>query len=195
MSAPERREPQSEAALDSRPPSLRSHLSSLFFIPLRARSPPHTVPESSSPYQPHRHPPPPREDGRSLSLFPSVGQVRLSGPSHSPYPCPQPCPRPRCLSNLTLANPSTATYPPPPSCTAVIPSFSISLSLFLSRTTSTYHFYALAVWMHHRANSYAKLPMVRYLPTYLPSYLPSWLATYSRKTRWGCKLRITADTN
>lgn len=67
-----------------------------------------------------------------LSLSFPLGQVRLSGPSHSPYPCPQPCPCPRCLSNLTLANPSVATYPPPPSCTAVIPSSSLSLSLSLA---------------------------------------------------------------
>lgn len=195
MSAPERREPQSEAALDSRPPSLRSHLSSLFFIPLRARSPPHTVPESSSPYQPHRHPPPPREDGRSLSL-----SLCRSGPTIRPQP--QPLPLPPALSPSAV---SVESHPRQP-LDCHLPSFAflhrryplvlhLSLSLFLSRTTSTYHFYALAVWMHHRANSYAKLPMVRYLPTYLPSYLPSWLATYSRKTRWGCKLRITVDTN
>lgn len=180
------------STLDLRP-SARTSLPSS--SSLSVRGPLHTLsrspPAPTSPTGTHHHP----VRTVVLSLFPSVGQVRLSGPSHSPYPCPQPCPRPRCLSNLTLANPSTATYPPPPSCTAVIPSFSISLSLFLSRTTSTYHFYALAVWMHHRANSYAKLPMVRYLPTYLPSYLPSWLATYSRKTRWGCKLRITVDIN
>jgi len=41
-----------------------------------------------------------------LSLSFSLGQVRLSDPSHSPYPCPQLCPCPRCLPNLTLANPS-----------------------------------------------------------------------------------------
>lgn len=127
MSAPERREPQSEAALDSRPPSLRSLLSSLFFIPLRARSP-HTLsrspPAPTSPTGTHHHP----VRTIVLSLSFSLGQVRLSGPSHSPYPCPQPCPCPQCLSNLTLANPSVATYPPPPSCTAVIRSFSLFLS-------------------------------------------------------------------
>lgn len=163
MSAPERREPQSEAALDSRPPSLRSLLSSLFFIPLRARSPPHTVPESSSPYQPpHHHHHPVRAIVLSLS-FP-LGQVRLSGPSHSPYPCPQPCPCPRCLSNLTLANPSVATYPPPPSCTAVIPSFSLSLSLAYLRLLTTFTLSSVSAppcqFLCETTNG-----AVRYLPT------------------------------
>lgn len=178
MSAPERREPQSEAALDSRPPSLRSHLSSLFFIPLRARSPPHTVPESSSPYQPHRHPPPPREDGRSLSL-----SLCRSGPTIRPQP--QPLPLPPALSPSAVSVESHPRQPPrlPPTPLRLLaPPLSprppsLSLSLFLSRTTSTYHFYALAVWMHHRANSYAKLPMVRYLPTYLATYPAGWLPT------------------
>lgn len=128
MSAPERREPQSEAVLDSRPPSLRSSLSSLFHIPLRARSPPHTLsrspPAPTSPTSTHHHP----VRAVVLSLSFSLGQILLSGPSHSPYSRPQPCPCPQCLSNLTLTNPSVATYPPPPSCTAVIPSYPLALS-------------------------------------------------------------------
>lgn len=123
------------STLDLRP-SARTSLPSS--SSLSVRGPLHTLsrspPAPTSPTGTHHHP----VRTVVLSLFPSVGQVRLSGPSHSPYPCPQPCPRPRCLSNLTLANPSTATYPPPPSCTAVIPSFSISLSLSLSLT---YHVY------------------------------------------------------
>lgn len=79
-----------------------------------------------------------------LSLSFSLGQVRLSGPSHSPYPCLQPCPCPRCLSNLTPPTPSlppTPPPPPPPSCTALLSPHSLSLSFFCV-PTSTYHFYA-----------------------------------------------------
>lgn len=135
MSAPERREPQSEAALDSRPPSLRSLLSSLFFIPLRARSPPHTVPESSSPYQP-RHPLPPRKGDRSLYFF--LSQSDYPTPTLALTPTPSPVP----VHGVCRISPSPT--PPLPSCTVVIPSSSISL--FLSRTprvpTSIYYFYA-----------------------------------------------------
>lgn len=191
MSAPERREPQSEAALDSRPPSLRSHLSSLFFIPLRARSPPHTVPESSSPYQPHRHPPPPREDGRSLSL-----SLCRSGPTIRPQP--QPLPLPPALSPSAV---SVESHPRQPLDCHLPP------SAFLHRR------YPLVLHLSLSLTYHVYLPLLRFssvdappcqflcettngsLPTYLPSYLPSWLATYSRKTRWGCKLRITVDTN
>lgn len=125
-------------------PSVRSSLPSS--SSLSVRGPLHTLsrspPAPTSPTGIHHHHHHVREIVLSLSV--SLGQVRLSGPSHSPYPCPQPCLCPRCLSNLTLATPSVATYPPPPPCTAVIPSS--STSLFLSPSprvpTSTYHFCA-----------------------------------------------------
>lgn len=156
------------------------NLSSLFFIPLRAEAP--STPLSRSPpapTSPHRRPV--RTIVLSLS-FP-LGQVRLSGPSHSPYPCLQPRPCPLCLSNLTLANLlplPVVTYPSPPSCTAVIPSSSISLFLFLSFSrvpTSTYHFYA-----QQCECTTVPIPMRNYqwclFVTYLPSYLPRQLASY-----------------
>lgn len=76
-----------------------------------------------------------------LSLSFSLGQVRLSGPSHSPYSCLQPCPR--CLSNLTPPTPSPPSTPPspPPSCTVLLSPHSLSL-FFFCVPTSTYHFYA-----------------------------------------------------
>lgn len=186
------------STLDLRP-SVRSSLpsSSSFSV----RDPLHTLsrspPAPTSPTGIHHHHHPVREIVLSLSI--SLRQVRLSGPSHSPYPCPQPCLCPRCLSNFTLANPSVVTYPPTLPCTAVIPSS--STSLFLSSTFLAY----LRLLTTFTLDSVGALPCqflcettngaIRYLPTYLPSYLPSWLATYSRKTRWGCKLRITEDAN
>lgn len=143
MSAPERREPQSEAALDSRPPSLRSLLSSLFFIPLRARSPPYTVPESSSPYSPyqlHWHPPPSREGDRSLSFF-----LSRSGPTIRPQPQPLLLPVPvHGVCRISPRQPLRRHLPlltPSPSCTALLSPHSLSLSFFCV-PTSTYHFYA-----------------------------------------------------
>lgn len=171
MSAPERREPQSEAALDSRPPSLRSLLSSLFFIPLRARSPPHTVPESStSPYQPHWHPPPSRERAIVLPLslsFPlSLGQVRLSDPSHSPYPCPQPCPCSRCVCRIS---PSPTLRSPPTLLRLLAPPLapcplSLSLSLAYLRLLTTFTLSSVSApscqFLCETTNG-----AVRYLPT------------------------------
>lgn len=96
------------STLDLRP-SARTSLPSS--SSLSVRGPLHTLsrspPAPTSPTGTHHHP----VRTVVLSLFPSVGQVRLSGPSHSPYPCPQPCPRPRCLSNLTLANPLDCHLP------------------------------------------------------------------------------------
>lgn len=162
-------------------------LSSLFFIPLRAEAP--STPLSRSPpapTSPHRRP-----VRIVLSLSFPLGQVRLSGPSHSPYPCLQPRPRPLCLSNLTLANLlplPVVTYPSPPSCTAVIPSSSISLSFSFSPSLA----YLRLLTTFTRSSVSA--PPCQFLcettngacslPTYLATYPASWLATYFHKIRW-----------
>lgn len=132
MSAPERREPQSEAALDSRPlfPLLHPSRAEAPSTPL-SRSPP-------APTSPHRRPV--RTIVLSLS-FP-LGQVRLSGPSHSPYPCLQLCPP--SLSAVSVES-HPCQPPPPPGRYLPFSAFlhrryplilylSLSLSLLLSRT-------------------------------------------------------------
>lgn len=174
MSAPERREPQSEAARDSRPPSTL-HVAALLpssslFVPTTA------VPESTSPYQHHRHPPPraARAIAFSISLSPSfslylsLGKVRLSGPSHSPYPYL----RSRCLSN-PLTNP--LAHPPPLSSIRCHPVHvpSLHLSSATSSPTSTYHFYA---WRCGCTTVPISVRSYRWCCS-LPTYLPSWLVT------------------
>lgn len=150
------------STLDLRP-SARASLPSS--SSLSVRSPLHTLsrspPAPTSPTGIHHHPV--RAIVRSLSF--SLGQVRLTGPSPSPYPCPQPYPCPRCLSNLTLANPSTVFSHHRYSLIFYLspsPAFpSRILRLFTTFTLSS-------VGWHHRANFYAKLPMVLFV-IYLPT--------------------------
>lgn len=183
MSAPERREPQSEAALDSRPLFPLLH-------PSPCRSPLHTtVPESSSPYQP---PPPSLEDDRSLSFFPS-----RSGPTIRPQPQPLPLPpalspvpvRGVCrISPLPTSSPSRSLptllrlLAPPLSPHPLSLSFSFSPSLAYLRLLTTFTRSSVSAppcqFLCETTNGACSLP------TYLATYPASWLATYFHKIRW-----------
>lgn len=129
MSAPERREPQSEAALDSRPPSLRSLLSLPTSSSLSVRGPLHTLSRSPpAPTSPHRHPPPSCEGDRSLSFF-----LSRSGPTIRPQPQPLPLPPTLSLSTVSAeSHPRQSLGRHLSSSTAVISSSSTSLSLSLA---------------------------------------------------------------
>lgn len=117
------------STLDLRP-SARSSLPSSSSLSVRgplhtlSRSPPApTTPTSST--GTHHH----LVRAIVLSLSFSLGQVRLSGPSHSPYSCLQPCPCPRCLSNLT---PPTPSSPPTPLSLRLLAPLCYPLILYLS---------------------------------------------------------------
>lgn len=95
------------STLDLRP-SARSSLpsSSSLSVP---RSPPHTLsrspPAPTSPYQPHQHPPPSRENDRSISFF-----LPRSDPTIRPQP--QPFLLPPTLSLSTVSVESHPRQPP-----------------------------------------------------------------------------------
>jgi len=114
VSAPERREPQSEAARDSRPPRCVSPPSTLVPHPI-VRSPPRVIPDFSNPSTQHHqhHDQPWGERLRSLSLpvsvFLTLAEIRLSGPSHDPYP--RPLYRPESQPSPPLVyHPSSSTF-------------------------------------------------------------------------------------
>jgi len=170
VSAPERREPQSEAARDSRPPRCVSPPSTLVPHPI-VRSPPRVIPDFSNPSTQH-HQRPARPTMRRAIALSFSPRLCLPHPRRGPTIRPQP----RSLSPSSLsARISTLTprLPPfflhllPPSPT---PSRSTLVATSWSRTYVHLLLLRLAVCVHHRANFYTKLPIVLFV-TYLSGRL------------------------
>lgn len=185
MSAPERREPQSEPTRDSRPPSVAPLLPCIPLAEVPSprslpRSPPTAATRQPLP-TPSPLPPPPVKGDRPPFLFPSFSLSILSIPralppffslsKRSDYSAPATapilgpaslCPWYVCRNSPLPYRPLFATHPllanpsPPP--------LRSTLAAHLRPLTA---FPRDGVRVHHRANSCTELPMCRSLPTYL----------------------------
>lgn len=123
---------------------------------------------------------------RTSSLFHPLGEVRLFGPSHSPYPRPRVVPaRGTFCRNSPLPYPSLsfAIHPPLANPTAAIRPLDPPLTISRCRRrrrrapTSTYRFSArrwcACTAVPIPARGATGVPFVTYLPTYLRSQLPT----------------------